>query len=210
MCIRDRLLLRDVQQGRSERSYHAEPMLSVVEDSSHSDTCHTQSLQTSVTDIEPAVNCRDVNSRTDDVIDHRSRRQSRVMNAGHSTRRHMRYSDVESDVHTDSCDDEVEVVNSRSNALDGKQTPVSYTCRRNMGQERQRLSNPMAAVETRGISPPKLYICRPQRGAERKRQVTVAKSEGHSEGHLQRSSLQLEAFQQTMKAQAELIEALKA
>jgi len=45
------------------------------------------------------------------------------MNAGHSTRRHMKYSDVESDVCTDSCDDEVEVVNSRSNALDGKQTP---------------------------------------------------------------------------------------
>jgi len=45
------------------------------------------------------------------------------MNAGHFTRRQMKYSDVESDVCTDSYDDEVEVVNSRSNALDVKQTP---------------------------------------------------------------------------------------
>jgi len=39
----------------------------------------------------------------------------------------VKYSDVESDVHSDSCDDEVEVVNSSANALGGKQTPVSYS-----------------------------------------------------------------------------------
>ena len=50
-----------------------------------------------------------------------------MTNAGHSTRRHMKCSDVESDVHSDSCDDEVEIVNSSANALGGKQTPVSYS-----------------------------------------------------------------------------------
>jgi len=106
-------------------------------------------LQASVTDAKPPGIGHSLNSRTDDVIEHRSRRQSRVVNAGHSTRRRMKYSDVESDVCTDSYDDEVEVVNSRSNALDVKQTPVSYTRRRDMGHGRQCLPDPTATVETR-------------------------------------------------------------
>jgi len=54
---------------------------------------HTRSLQTNVACAEPEVVLRYRNSRPDDVIDHSSRRQSRVMNAGHSTQRHMKCSD---------------------------------------------------------------------------------------------------------------------
>ena len=58
---------------------------------------------------------------------------------------------------TDSFDDEDDVVNSRPNALDVKQTPNSYTCRRNMGRERHCLPDPTATVEN-GATPQNLYI----------------------------------------------------
>ena len=89
----------------------------------HDVSRHTRSLQTNVAYAELEVPHRFRNSRPDDVIDHSSRRQSRVRNAGHSTWRHLKCSDVESDVCTDSFDDEDDVVNSRLNALDVKQTP---------------------------------------------------------------------------------------
>ena len=67
----------------------------------------------------------------------------------------MKYSDVESDANIDSCDEEVEVVNSRSNALDGKQTPCRIgskgsppfpcTWRSDMGLEEFRLPVPTGA-----------------------------------------------------------------
>jgi len=118
-------LQRDVRSGINDGFCSTKSLQPNSENLARDVSQHTRSLQTSVTDIEPAVNRHSVNSKADDVIDHRSRRQSRVMNAGHSTRRHMEYSDVESDVCTDSYDDEVEVVNSRSNALDADPaTPV--------------------------------------------------------------------------------------
>jgi len=116
-------LQRDVRSGIYDGSCSMMSLQPNSENLARDVTCHTQSLQTSVADIVPAISYHSMNSRTDDVVSHGSRRQSRVMNAGRSTRQHMKYSDVESDVCSDSCDDEVEVVNSRSNALDGKQTP---------------------------------------------------------------------------------------
>ena len=147
-------LQRDVQNGIYDGFCSMKSLQQNSENLARDVTCHTQSLQTSVTDTEPRCSRHGLNSRTDDVTSHRSRRQSRVMNAGHSTRRYMKYSDVESDVHSDSCDDEVEIVNSSTNALGGKQTPVSYS-----------------ATETERPNNPQLYITKHKTDRDSQRQT---------------------------------------